>query len=814
MKKILSFLILLTVGLSSYGQTIPRPQPSAVGIGYKRLLADSTLFFPAQSGLPSGLGSLKSNNINRKPSFLADTTGNYVYWFNPKDSVWRRFVHDSDLTGYIPYTGAIDNVNLGTYRLTARSLRTDSIYANSSAGMYLLTNSGAAVAHWGGGGSVEVDFKGFAGYDANRAGSYTARSFTDKNYVDSSAGLRVRYTDTAAMLAPFIQYSDTTGLLSQVVRTFGTQTIGGNKTFSNDIFVNSARIGIGAGGNTSNSVLGYNVFTSNTSGTKNTAVGENALSSNISATDNTAFGWYSLDATSGSGNTGIGSGALGTNTSGSNNTAIGFGAGEYITGSNPNTTGTNSIYIGFNTKAAANGETNQTVIGHNATGNGSNTVTIGNSSVTNNYFSGNVRGAAFIPTGGTSSQFLKADGSLDGTSYATAASLSGYLPLSGGTLSGALSGTSLSMSGNVNAAKGDFGQAFTTSNVLQSFASSATDAALFQAGMAGVSNGFVLKREASVFKMEWDGQATFSGSLSGTSLSMSGAGSFGGNLDLGFNNNLRLGTSPYYYKITRSSAGQLFTYFDDEYDASNTMVQFRMRTAGTPLNALTLFGTANVGIKTTTDNGTDALQVAGSGRFEGQGISDVPLKVTSLWGSSSTNLISASNSSSEVFAVTRAGAATFSSSVTVGGALSFSPSSSKIVSGVTDFAIRNNADNTSMLHFNNSTLAATFAGSVYGVGFKYAYNAVSSNYTLTDNDDYINVTSSCTITLPTAVGRSGKRYVIKCVGSVTATIASTSSQTIDGNAASTYTFGGPNFNIMIVYSDGANWHLEAWATGI
>lgn len=198
-------------------------------------------------------------------------------------------------------------------------------------------------------------------------------------------------SDTAAMLAPYLRRTDSTGLLSKVVRTFGTQIIGGNKTFDNDIFVNSARVGIGAGGNTSNSVLGYNVFTANTSGTNNTAVGENALSSNVSATDNTAFGWYSLDATSGSGNTGIGSNALGTNTSGSNNTAIGFGAGEYITGSNPNTTGTNSIYIGFNTKAAANGGTNQTVIGHNLTGNGSNTVTIGNSSVTDNYFSGVLR---------------------------------------------------------------------------------------------------------------------------------------------------------------------------------------------------------------------------------------------------------------------------------------------------------------------------------------------------------------------------------------------------------------------------------------
>jgi hypothetical protein len=235
----------------------------------------------------------------------------------------------------------------------------------------------------------------------------------------------------------------------------------------------------------------------------------------------------------------------------------------------------------------------------------------------------------------------------------------------------------------------------------------------------------------------------------------------------------------------------------------------------------------NVLIKTTTDNGTDALQVAGSGRFSSS-VTATGFSTTSTSGISINSgdgvidwssglrfrvFISGTGYVTPLTLNNTSGAAQFGSSVKVGGALSFSPSSSKIVSGVTDFAIRNNADNTSMLHFNNSTLAATFAGSVYGVGFKYAHNAVSSNYTLTDNDDYINVTSSCTITLPTAVGRSGKRYVIKCVGSVTATIASTSSQTIDGNAASSYSFGGPNFNILIVYSDGSNWFTEAFTSG-
>jgi trimeric autotransporter adhesin len=52
-----------------------------------------------------------------------------------------------------------------------------------------------------------------------------------------------------------------------------------------------------------------------------------------------------------------------------------------------------------------------------------------------------------IKSGGTSGEFLKADGSVDSNTYLTSGSVSGvYLPLSGGTLTGALNGTSATFS--------------------------------------------------------------------------------------------------------------------------------------------------------------------------------------------------------------------------------------------------------------------------------------------------------------------------------------------------------------------------------
>ena len=54
------------------------------------------------------------------------------------------------------------------------------------------------------------------------------------------------------------------------------------------------------------------------------------------------------------------------------------------------------------------------------------------------YVTGNITAASFTKSGGTSSQFLKADGSVDSNSYSLSSHTHSYLPLSGGTLTGQL----------------------------------------------------------------------------------------------------------------------------------------------------------------------------------------------------------------------------------------------------------------------------------------------------------------------------------------------------------------------------------------
>ena len=85
--------------------------------------------------------------------------------------------------------------------------------------------------------------------------------------------------------------------------------------------------------------------------------------------------------TTGVSNSAVGVSALLSNTTGVNNSAAGYQAGRFIAdGATALTITNNSTYIGYNTRPLADNNTNETVIGYNAIGIGSNTTTIGNSS--------------------------------------------------------------------------------------------------------------------------------------------------------------------------------------------------------------------------------------------------------------------------------------------------------------------------------------------------------------------------------------------------------------------------------------------------
>ena len=211
-----------------------------------------------------------------------------------------------------------------------------------------------------------------------------------------------------------------------VVNT-GSQTFAGVKTFNSFINVESSggsiRIGLQAGSrnysygrgalgsvipsSSDNIAVGNNALTAiENSAFFNIAIGSSALATLVSGGNNVAIGNSTLTMSTGEENTAVGSGVLSGSASGdsnagigisalrdtvgNNNTAIGSRAGRYRgSGTDSLTTADNSVFLGYETRAAANDETNQIVIGYNVVGNGSNSATLGNNSVTLTHLKGN-----------------------------------------------------------------------------------------------------------------------------------------------------------------------------------------------------------------------------------------------------------------------------------------------------------------------------------------------------------------------------------------------------------------------------------------
>ncbi len=197
------------------------------------------------------------------------------------------------------------------------------------------------------------------------------------------------------------------------------------EVFGDDALINGVTIGKGAGAIVDNTVLGSLALTANTTGYFNTSIGHQTLTSNTTGGLNTAVGGHSLHNnttglyntaigvralsgnTTGKENTALGLSALERNTTGESNTAIGYSAfsgnatGSYniaiglnaggsLPDGNYNTDSSRSIFIGMNTQANGATDSNEIVIGADATGLGSNTVLLGNSSIITTALSGNV----------------------------------------------------------------------------------------------------------------------------------------------------------------------------------------------------------------------------------------------------------------------------------------------------------------------------------------------------------------------------------------------------------------------------------------
>ena len=179
------------------------------------------------------------------------------------------------------------------------------------------------------------------------------------------------------------------------------ESTAGNTRFGAATFGYTTSIGY------NNTVIGNFAFTSS-SGSSNTAIGSNAIrqGGGISGDENTAVGVAALtNAHSGFRNTGVGVYTLNAS-SGTNNSSLGYYAGGTVTTGNFNT------LVGSNADVLAGDLENATAIGNGAKVAASNTIQLGNLSVSNVKTSGTITaGTITYPnSGGTDGYYLKTDG--------------------------------------------------------------------------------------------------------------------------------------------------------------------------------------------------------------------------------------------------------------------------------------------------------------------------------------------------------------------------------------------------------------------
>ena len=378
-----------------------------IGLGYAAAQYDQGLNAVA-------IGSFAGNNGQHDNSIVINATGtalngsaNAGLYIDPirsavgasslfYDTTTKEITYGSLTNSLIPYNGAIQAVNLGAHDLTVHGITVGR--GNGGNGTNTTIGSQALVSNTTG--FLNSAF-GLETLHENTVGSRNTAIGSKALYFNNA------YDNTA--VGYLTLQNNTTGSYNVGI---GSETMFDNASGGYNTAVGSMALRSNIGGN-NNTASGYNSLFSNTSGGANTAIGSNALPTNTTGTYNSGFGVQALEqTTTGNANTAIGVAAIDQNTTGSNNAILGAFAGRYVRDGSPNTLINSSILIGAESRPNAINESNQIVIGYGAIGNGSNTIQLGNTAITDVKTNGAMTSSGYKIPSGTASQYLMADGSV------------------------------------------------------------------------------------------------------------------------------------------------------------------------------------------------------------------------------------------------------------------------------------------------------------------------------------------------------------------------------------------------------------------
>lgn len=184
--------------------------------------------------------------------------------------------------------------------------------------------------------------------------------------------------DASTTVAAFLDFFIGHGGNGELTNTrVGEDALSTNTTGTNNTAVGKKAMELNTTGY-QNTAVGVDAMFQNTTGHYNTSVGEGSMMENTTGTDNTAIGHSSYKfSTTGSYNTALGKAAMHDGGSGNSNTAVGYrsnyyadtGAANVMVGAQSGeytNTGSNNTFIGYQAGLANTTSSNNTFVGSNA----------------------------------------------------------------------------------------------------------------------------------------------------------------------------------------------------------------------------------------------------------------------------------------------------------------------------------------------------------------------------------------------------------------------------------------------------------------
>jgi hypothetical protein len=129
-----------------------------------------------------------------------------------------------NLSGYVPYTGATANVDLGTFDLTADIINLNQLKAIGSGGLNIYSNSGTHIALMGGGGGAGTTFYGgIIGTTASFTSSGSSNTFDITH--SSGSGIALNITKGGNGEGLYINKTSGSGNAATIIGTLNATTL-------------------------------------------------------------------------------------------------------------------------------------------------------------------------------------------------------------------------------------------------------------------------------------------------------------------------------------------------------------------------------------------------------------------------------------------------------------------------------------------------------------------------------------------------------------------------------------------------------------